>query len=189
MNETIYFETIKCEDFEVYHLPFHQERMAKTVGINFDLREYIYPPTNQLYKCKIVYDSDGILEIEYDLYKKRQIDSFTLVFDDNIAYSKKVLDRTSIDLLFDQRGEADEIIIIKNGLVTDTSIANIAILHDERWLTPKLPLLEGTTRKRLLSEGTIFEANITPTMLKNADKIALMNAMIDFDILNSVEIY
>ena len=88
-----------------------------------------------------------------------------------------------------KRGEADEIIIIKNGLVTDTSIANIAILHDERWLTPKLPLLEGTTRKRLLNEGKVFESNITPTMLRNADKIALMNAMVDFDILNLIDIY
>ncbi len=189
MNEEIYFETIACKDFEVHYLSFHQERMAKTVGINFDLREYIYPPTNQLYKCKVLYNSDGILEIEYDLYKKREINSFQLVFDDSIEYSKKALNRTSIDLLFDQKGEADEIIIIKNGLVTDTSIANIAILHDERWLTPKLPLLEGTTRKRLLNEGKVFEVNITPTMLKNADKIALMNAMIDFDILNSTEIY
>ena len=186
MNDTVYFETIRCEDFEVFHLPYHQARMAKTVGVNFDLVEYIYPPTAQLYKCKVMYDKNGILEIEYDLYKKRPINSFALIFDDNIEYSKKELDRDEIDLLFSKRAEADEIIIIKNGLLTDTSIANIAILHDDKWLTPKLPLLEGTTRKRLLDEGKIIEANITPTMLRNASKLALMNAMIGFDIKDSI---
>lgn len=189
MNEAVFFETIRCEDFEAFHLSYHQARMAKTVGINFDLGEYIYPPSNELYKCKVIYNANGILEIEYDLYKKRQINSFKIIFDESIEYSKKYLDRSALESLFIQKEENDEIIIIKNGLVTDTSIANIAILHDEKWLTSKLPLLEGTARKRFLDEGKIFEANITQAMLLSADKIALMNAMIGFDIIHGAIIH
>lgn len=73
--------------------------------------------------------------------------------------------------------------IIKNGLISDTTIANIAIYLDGIWITPKKPLLKGTTRDRYLKEGKLIEKDISAEDLK-ASKIALMNAMIDFDILN-----
>jgi 4-amino-4-deoxychorismate lyase len=79
--------------------------------------------------------------------------------------------------------------IFKNGFLTDTSIANIAIFDGDNWLTPKKPLLEGTTRNRLLENKDIIESNIDLNMLKNAKKIALMNAMIDFDILEDYSFF
>ncbi|RYA24464.1 branched-chain amino acid aminotransferase, partial [Malaciobacter halophilus] len=36
-----YFETIKCEDYEVFNLSYHNKRIAKTIARNFDLSEYI----------------------------------------------------------------------------------------------------------------------------------------------------
>jgi 4-amino-4-deoxychorismate lyase len=75
-------------------------------------------------------------------------------------------------------------LIIKNELVTDTSIANIAFFDGEKWLTPKKPLLKGTTRARLLENGEIFEADIDVHTLKNYTQVALLNAMIDFDIIS-----
>jgi 4-amino-4-deoxychorismate lyase len=104
------------------------------------------------------------------------------VFDDNIDYSKKYLNRESLDKLFTQKDDCDEIIIIKNKIVTDTSIANIAIFHNGVWITSKNCLLKGTTRNRLLEDKFLVEKDITLNMLKKASKIALMNAMIDFDI-------
>ena len=74
--------------------------------------------------------------------------------------------------------------IVQNNLVRDTSIANIALFKNGRWLTPKEPLLCGTTRARLLIEKKIFEADITPKELCQAQKIALLNAMIGFEILD-----
>ena len=88
----------------------------------------------------------------------------------------------SLDKLFTQKDDCDEIIIIKNKIVTDTSIANIAIFHNGVWITSKNCLLKGTTRNRLLEDKFLVEKNITLNMLKKASKIALMNAMIDFDI-------
>jgi 4-amino-4-deoxychorismate lyase len=67
--------------------------------------------------------------------------------------------------------------------VTDTSIANVAFYKDGLWFTPKKPLLEGTTRARLLNAGKIIEKDIGVKELKNYSKVALMNAMIDFDII------
>ncbi len=183
MQNEYFFETIRCEDYEFFHLEYHQKRMAKAVGFNFNLPDYLYAPSSSLLKCKIIYNEEGIIDVQFAPYKKRDIKSFKLVVDDRIEYSKKALNRELLDKLFAQKGEADEIIIIKNGLVTDTSIANLAIHDGSNWITPKKPLLEGTTRARLLQNKEIFEKDITVEMLQGAKKIALLNAMIDFDIV------
>lgn len=178
-----YFETIKCNDFEVFNLEFHQKRVARTIGLNLNLQEYIYPLSSKLLRCKLIYSDFGVEDVQYFEYKKRDIKTFKLIFDDEIEYSRKYLDRSYLDKLFEKKENADEIIIIKNGLVSDTSIANIAIFDGENWLTPKVPLLYGTTRDRFLEGKEIFEKDITVKMLKNAKKLALMNAMIEFNVL------
>ena len=123
----MFFETIKCEDFEIFNLEYHQKRVAKTIGKNFDLQEYINPPTNELLRCKIVYNKDEILSVDYFPYQRRDIKSFKIVVDNGLDYSKKYLNRDKIDELFLKKDSCDEIIILKNGVVTDTTIANIAI--------------------------------------------------------------
>ncbi|MDX9743940.1 MAG: aminotransferase class IV [Arcobacteraceae bacterium] len=187
MNE-LFFETIKCDDFEIYNLLYHKKRIAKTIKCNLNLEEYIYPTNEQLLKCKLIYDKNGIIDIEYSPYEKKTICSFKLIFDDTITYDAKKLDRKSIHNLYEQKEENDEIIIVKDGFITDTSIANIAIWYEERWFTPKTPLLMGTTRERYLDNGFLSEANITVEMLKKSTKIALLNAMIDFDIIRNFRI-
>lgn len=183
-----YFETIKCDDQEVYNLEYHKKRIASTIGINIQLEEYIYPPTNDLLKCKVVYDETGILDINYVPYEKKEINSFKLVYDDFIAYSKKSVDRTALDKLYLQKEKNDEIIIVKNNLITDTSIANIAIYYDNNWFTPKTPLLFGTTRQRYIDSGILKEKDLEIDSLHKAEKIALLNAMIDFDIKKNFDI-
>lgn len=188
-NKEKYFETIKCDDFEIFNLPYHNKRIANTIGLNINLQDYIYPASNKLLRCKVIYDEEGIQCIDYFSYKKRDIKSFKLVFDDEIDYSKKYLNREYIDNLYKKKDKADEIIFIKNALVTDTSIANIAIFDGSNWITSKYPLLKGTTRARMLNEQVIFEKDITVEMLKNAKKIALLNAMIGFDILEDYSFF
>ncbi|BAK72274.1 MAG: aminotransferase class IV family protein [Arcobacter sp.] len=184
--ETIkYFETIKCEDFEIFNLEYHNKRISNTIGLNINLQEYIYPISDELLRCKVVYDKDEIIDVLYFPYKKREIKSFKIIIDDEIDYSKKYLDRTKLDKLFEKRNGCDEIIIVKNDIVTDTTIANVAIFYDGCWITSKNCLLIGTTRTRLLEEKKLIEKDITLDMLYNASKIALMNAMIDFNIIEN----
>lgn len=182
MQENIYFETIKCEDFEIFNLDFHNKRVANTIGLNINLQEYIYPLSEELLRCKVTYNDFEVLNVEYFPYKKREISSFKLIFDDEINYSKKYLNREKLDSLFLEKENCDEIIIIKNEIVTDTSIANIAIFYENMWITSKNCLLKGTTRARLLEEKFLIEKDISVKMLEKASKIALMNAMIGFDI-------
>ncbi|MFW2307671.1 aminotransferase class IV family protein [Aliarcobacter butzleri] len=188
MESIKYFETIKCEDFEVFNLDYHQKRVANTIGLNINLQEYINPISEELLRCKLIYDENGVVDVLYFPYKKREIKSFKIIFDNEIEYSKKYLNRAKLDELYEKRDNCDEVIIIKNEIVTDTTIANIAIFYENSWITSKNCLLGGTTRARLIEEKKLLEKDITLDMLKNASKVALMNAMIGFDEIKDFKI-
>ncbi len=187
-----FLETIKIVDGEIFNLEYHQNRyksVLDSLGIKDiqNLENFINPPEWGLYRCRLVYDADNI-EVSFHEYKKRDITTLKLVFENDIDYKNKSIDREDIERLFSQRGEGDDILIIKDLLVTDTSIANIAFYtKEEKWITPKNPLLKGTTRARLLDEGKLTEVDIKVHELRSFSKVALLNAMIDFDILDRCE--
>lgn len=191
--KTEFIETIKALDGKVYHLDYHQKRYESvlnhfgTKGVK-NLVELVVPPKNGLYRCRFKYSitNPKNIEVTYHKYEKRKVESLKVVHDDSIEYSKKYSDRKELDKLFALRDECDDILIVKNNLVTDTSIANIAFYDNGVWLTPKIPLLKGTTRDRLLEEGKIVESDISVDDLKRYSKVALLNAMIDFDIISNM---
>ena len=184
-----FLETIKAVDGKICNLKYHQKRYEKVLkSFNIDkfknLKDYLSPPTDGLYRCRLVYNAKSI-DIEYIKYKKREINTLKLVYDDSIEYSIKSTSRKELDVLFSKRDLCDDVLIVKNSLLTDTTIANIALYNGKEWLTPKTPLLKGTTRQRLLDEHKIIEADITVNDIYNYKKLALLNAMIDFDIIAS----
>ncbi|MEA3290320.1 MAG: aminotransferase class IV [Campylobacterota bacterium] len=183
-----YFETIRCDDYEVYNIEYHKKRMSNTVGVNFNLEEYIYPVNEKLLRCKVIYNSWEILDVQYYAYIPKIQKKFKLIYDDSISYHYKSTNRDQLDKLFENKDDGDDIIIVKNDLLTDTTIANIAVMIDDIWYTPKKPLLYGTTRARLLEEKKIIEKDIDVKILKKADKFAIMNAMIGFKIIEDFSI-
>jgi len=102
------------------------------------------------------------------------------VHDDNIDYSEKYLDRELINSLFSKRGDKDDVLIIRNGRVTDTSYCNVAFLSESIWYTPDIPLLEGTRRAQLLQDGIITTKEMPVTEIHNYESCRLFNAMMDF---------
>ena len=71
--------------------------------------------------------------------------------------------------------------MVRDRLLTDTSIANIALWHEQynRWYTPAHPLLRGTHRAALLRAGTIHEDTaLTLDRLSEFSRIRLFNAML-----------
>ncbi len=186
-----YLETIRSVDGELLNMSYHQKRyesVLDSLGIEKkeDLTQYINPPEFGIYRCRLVYTDESI-DVSYHEYKKRVVNSLKIVFDNNIEYSLKSTCRDEIDELYAQKEDADDILIIKDLLVSDTSIANIAFLSNGQWITPRKPLLKGTTRERLLDEGKIIEADIRVQDIRSFPQVALLNAMIDFDILDSCE--
>lgn len=180
------FETIKIVNFEPLNLYFHIARAINSTSqkLKFDFKSILKSPLNGLVRAKVVFDINGNLHsVEYFAYEMRDFYEFKLTKID-FDYSKKYLDRSNIEKITPQNSE---IIMLKNDLATDTSIANIAIFDEisGSWITPKIPLLKGTTRARLLQNGFLKEANITKDMLFKAKRFAIMNAMIGFYELKS----
>jgi 4-amino-4-deoxychorismate lyase len=183
-----FLETIKSIDGELYNLSYHQQRYESVLKSfeKFDfknLKNYLNPPSDGLYRCRVVYTLDDI-SVSYIKYKKRNISSLKIIQDNTIEYNKKYLDRSILNDLYDKRGSCDDVLIVKNSFITDTTIANIAFFKDGIWFTPRRPLLNGTTRARLLDMKKIVEADIKVDDIDNYEGIALLNAMIDFDIIS-----
>ena len=132
------------------------------------------------YKARVVYGEQGVEAVEYAPYFIRNINSLQVVEDDTITYGYKSTDRSRLNALVAQKGNCDDIIIVKHGLLTDTSFTNLAIFDGKHWVTPRHPLLPGTKRAALLDKGMIQEADITLEDLRNANKVSLFNAMIEF---------
>ena len=178
-------ETIRVQDGQPAHLDYHQQRVDRSLrelgyDARYNLASLIKVPDSALYRCRIIYDATSF-ETEFIPYRKRAVRVLQLIQADELDYALKYADRKELDALFAQRDAADDILIIKNGLVTDTSIANIAFFDGQRWVTPKHPLLEGTTRARLLDEKKIFESEIHLNDLPKFTRFALLNAMIGFE--------
>lgn len=181
-----FVETISIHEGEAPLLDLHCERLNRTRGEIFGLDDRIelsehITLANSLtpIKCRVVY-GENIESVSYSPYTMRTVSSLMAVRHDNIAYRHKSVDRTLLTQLTEQRGACDDIIIIRRGLVTDTSICNVALFDGTRWLTPSKPLLQGVRRAWLLARGLICEGDITADELCRFEKIALFNAMIDF---------
>ncbi len=184
------FETIKIKDGKIFNLKWHNQRLNRSrlelfsIDKSLDLRNYIDAPTQGLFRCRIVYSME-IKSVEYLPYMPKNFTSFKVV-QSNLNYDYKFNDRSQLNTLIQK--EYDEIIIEKDGLLTDTSIANIAFYDGKNWLTPKKPLLRGTTRERLLDNSFLKLKDIKKEYIKNYSHFALMNAMIGFQIQNSINI-
>lgn len=65
------------------------------------------------YKARVVYGAQGVEAIEYAPYKMKEIHSLKVVEDDSIDYTYKSTDRSALNALVAQKGDCDEIIIVK----------------------------------------------------------------------------
>jgi 4-amino-4-deoxychorismate lyase len=95
------------------------------------------------------------------------VSSLHLIESDTINYTYKSTHREELNALYAQRGMADDILIVKDGYLTDTSIANIALYDGHTWFTPAHPLLQGTKRAELLNDQFWLKrwVNWKPTLL------------------------
>lgn len=188
-------ETIKIVNGTALFLDFHTERLNQTRKWLFqchdtiDLKNYIHPPDSiGTYRCRLIY-SKTIETIEYLPYDTtRHFQTLKIIENNEINYPFKFLNRDSLNQLAQLKGPADDILIIKRGWVTDTALANLCFLYKNQWLTPSNPLLKGTTRARLLREQQITEAEIRLPDLKNFSKVALMNALVGFYVIENVQL-
>ena len=182
------FETIKINGGEPQNLSLHDERMnrsrRKLFGDNdlLKLSDYItVPDANKdgITRCRVIY-AISVNSIEFSPYIPANIRTLKIVDAGTLVYDYKYLDRSRLTALIDKRA-ADDILIIRNGYVTDASFSNIVFTDGERWITPETPLLHGTMRELLLRKGVIKMDRITINDLSLFTHFKLINAMLGFD--------
>ncbi len=184
-----FFETIKIVDGIPQNLGYHRERMANTLS-HFYSRIFlpviedmiVVPPLfmSGVVKCRVDY-SNTSFKAQYDNYKPRNIQTLKLVNSDTIDYCYKFSDRNLLNELLLHKGYCDEILIVKNKMITDTSFTNIAFSQHSKWYTPATPLLRGTARSRLLETGKIFEKEISMDNFREFESFILINSMLYID--------
>jgi 4-amino-4-deoxychorismate lyase len=182
-------ETIKVIDGTPQNLFWHQKRIDLSFKklfkneSNIKIEETLSIPDEfkrGIVKARFLYNQKSFTT-EFKSYMPPVIKSLKLIENKNIDYPLKFTDRTSIQNMLKEKGECDDILILKKGRVTDSSIANIVFFDGNKWYTPEFPLLNGTTRERLLSEKKIFTRDITLKSLKLFSHFTLINSMLDFE--------
>lgn len=184
-------ETIKIQDGHPKTLDWHTARLNATrrqlfnQSIPLDLQAALtHAPQSGTYRARVIYDQN-IQSVTYIPYQVPHYHCFKIIEDSNVHYPYKYQDRTALNRLYERRGLADEIIIFKHNLATDITIANLAIWLNNQWITPEKPLLRGTVRERLLAQQQLATGNITMNDLLNSPKLAMMNALLEFHIIEN----
>lgn len=183
------FETIRLKDGEPQLLYLHQARMERSSWELFNrpskliLAEEINTPEEfgaGIIKLRLDYNEQTTMQ-NYTRYKKRDVKTLKVVNADDITYAIKKSDRSHLNRLWSTRGGCDDILIIKNGMVTDTSYTNILFLDGDNWITPDTPLLKGTQRTYLIANNKISERPVSLKDLKMFQGFQLINSMMPFD--------
>ncbi len=189
-------ETIKILDGTAHNLDLHQSRMdrsyKKLFGSKniFVLNEIIDIPIGykkDKVKLRFLYNQNSF-KTEYSYYSPKSLTTLQCVFDNNISYSLKYTDRNEINSLLLKKANCDNILIIKNGFITDSSYTNIVFFDGNNWLTPATPLLYGTAREKLIREGKIKAESIKTEDLSKFSHFKLINAMLYFEEQDEIDI-
>jgi 4-amino-4-deoxychorismate lyase len=183
-------ESIRLQNGNFHRLSYHQQRMDRSVkelfgqknSINLfeNLKNYKLPSKVGLFKCRVVYATQ-IESVEFIPYEVKPINSLKVMYDQEIEYPHKFTDRNKIGTLFNQRQYCDDILIIKNGFVTDSSFSNIIFYDGVNWITPNTPLLKGTMRQFLLDTAEIKAGPVQVQDIPSFKSFRLINAMRAFD--------
>jgi len=188
-------ETIRIENGVPSLLNFHQERMDRArkelFGIDkpcklFNHLSALSLPQVGIWKFRVTYGV-RIEKTEFESYQKKTIQSLQVVEANDLSYDHKFLQRDDINKLFNKRNQSDDILIIKNKMLTDTSYCNIALWDGKNWITPLHPLLKGVRRASLIRSGKIQTGDIFLNDLHYYQSVKLFNAMISFEEADEIQ--
>ena len=181
-------ESLALEDGKIKNTAYHIARFEKSYyelyhhqpnyGLLDNVEEQL--PATGYYKIRIPYN-ETTKALEYAPYLMTEIRSLKCLVDNTIDYHLKKTERSDLNQLFALRGTCDDILIIKNGLVTDTYAGNIIFKSGSEWFTPNTPLLQGTQRAYLLDQGLIKTASIRQLDIHNFSHFMVINTMRPLD--------
>lgn len=184
-----FIESIRLEEGKFGDLSYHQARMNRALTEFFpeskkiDLQDFLSScpmPSIGLHKVRLIYDCE-IQSIQIAHYSIREIKKLRLAQHNSISYAHKFEDRSELEKLYVGRGDCDDVIVVKNDKITDTSFANLIFKKNGKWFTPSTYLLNGTMRQQLLSQKFVLEEEISIGDISKYEKVKLINSMLLFN--------
>ncbi|WP_341226838.1 aminotransferase class IV [uncultured Arcticibacterium sp.] len=188
---SLFFETVKYQKGEFFLMDYHAERLNRTRFEKLGLRNPInpidfldkLPEDDGLYKCRMNY-AEGISKVTFKAYKAALHQKVLLKECGDYDYSFKYADRVYLNNAVSET-DAEDVIFLKNGKLTDASYSNLAFFDGTDWFTPKSYLLKGVKRQFLIDSGFLKVKEISKGDLTEYKKIAFINAMRDFELVYS----
>lgn len=186
-----FLETILIFQNEIPLLPYHKKRMEKCLLYHYQKLPYWFgnienellkhsTEKNVKYKLKILYDMEAY-KITCSEYQQKKFNAIQLVKNDTVSYAWKYRNRLVLEKIEKDVNDQCIALIVKNGLITDTTFSNIALWNGKEWHTPIQPLLKGTRRQFLIDNHIVIKKEITENDFKHYNKLSIINAMNDIN--------
>ncbi|MDE7080782.1 MAG: aminotransferase class IV [Muribaculaceae bacterium] len=188
----VFLESIRISDGEMMLPELHARRMHDTCIEAFGHCPLPSPDSIRVpeefgrgeVKLRILYDDAGWRH-EFAHYSPRRVCSLRCVeVPAGFDYHLKYADRSGLDALRLRRGEADEILILRDGVPCDTSYSNILLADDAgRLVIPSSCLLPGVMRRHLTESGQaevlpVSRADLLPGNQFGFTRLLMINAML-----------
>jgi len=191
------FETLRHDPAAGFlHLAEHLERIgasARFFGFRFDrettvagLKRAIADLGGGVVRVRLTLSRDGSFATDVADVPLESEQALRLALDDepvdpdDVWLFHKTTRRAPYDRRRQRRPEADDVVLVNTrGEVTESTIANLAVRVDGRWVTPPLDagLLPGCYRTVLVRDGTLAERPVTVEELRAADEVALVSSV------------
>lgn len=189
-----FLETLRIENGTPFHLDWHQKRVDATMAHyhgdvslaerTLHLAEVLSScelPKDGIWRCRIIYDLNSA-SVEFIPDGQAGFRSLRLIeVPMDFDYKYKYADRSFLQDLCEMRNGADDVLMLRNGWIADTTKANIAFRAGDRWYTPSVPFLAGTTWKRLVSAGVLIPRPMHKNDIPRYEAFKTFNALNDWD--------
>lgn len=186
----MFIESVRISKGRMMLAPFHERRMFDTCMEAYG--EFRLPPLSAIdmpdwchageVKMRIVYGRN-IENVSFVRYERRVVGSLKVVeAGAEMDYHLKYADRSCIERLYGMRGHCDDILIVRNGRICDTSYTNVIMTDGKRRFVPSTCLLPGVMRSWLISTGKVMVDDFDVSSLMPDNKwgfthIIMINAM------------
>lgn len=177
------FETIRVLDGVAERVALHRERAERSCGRALPQLETAVAmaveslPRRGEFRLHVSYDAGGVASMTATPYGLRCLRRLRVV-EAEVNYPFKDEDRSALDALRRRCSDADEVLILRGGWVTDTTFSNVLLGEPGHWVCPSHYLLRGTRRESLLRAGVVELRPLRAEDLKGFRFISLINAML-----------
>jgi para-aminobenzoate synthetase/4-amino-4-deoxychorismate lyase len=191
------FETLLYLPGEGFrHLPEHLERIGGSgayFGFRFDaeaaaaaLKAAVDEHADQAQRVKLTLARDGSVATEVSSAPPARQGPVRVALDDepvdprDVWLYHKTTRRAPYERRRGKRPDADDVILVNDrGEVTESTVANLAVRLEGRWVTPPVEagLLPGSYRAVLVRDGELVERPVRIEELREAGGLALVSSV------------